>query len=202
MSAAARLFDFLQGADFYRALHEEAANCLADGAGRRWLDVGCGPGLLTRIAARKAYAARGIDADAAMIETARRLAACGGGVVFERASLAEVAAAPERYDVVSASSLLVVTSDPAAALSQIMSLVAPGGVALIIEASQKMSVRGAAAAIASGRLGRRAFMMLVWALARSDRALPDDILAQSGFEARRQPLLGGFANAWIVERRA
>ena len=69
---AAKLFDWLQGADFYHAAHRAAVEHLPPGDGKLWVDVGCGPGLVARLAAARGYRAIGVDRDRHMIA-----AACG-----------------------------------------------------------------------------------------------------------------------------
>ena len=197
---AARLFAWLQDAAFYREAHLAAADLLPGGEGRTWLDIGCGPGVLTRIAADRGYAARGIDRAPEMIDTAVRLAA-------ERNSRAEFAvsdldgaiASEARYDVVSASSLLVVLPDPAAALRRLMSLAKPDGLALIIEASGELTPGRAFSEALRRGFGRRAYMLQVWAAFRSGRTLPRATFDQAGLAASRRPILGGLADAWIVK---
>lgn len=199
--ATARLFAWLQDADFYRAMHLIAADLLPKGGGRTWLDVGSGPGLLTRIAADKGYFARGIDRDSDMIETARRLAAeRRNNAIFEVSDIEKAIREEARYDVVSASSLLVILPDPPAALRQLVSLMKPDGTLLIIEASEKMTRMRALAEVVSGRLGHRAYMLQAWAMFRSGRALPPATFDQPGLRASRFPVLKGSANAWIIER--
>jgi len=66
----ARFFQWLQSADFYRALHAEAVATVPV-TGGRWLDVGCGPGLVTSLAAARGFEALGVDPSAAMVEAAR-----------------------------------------------------------------------------------------------------------------------------------
>ncbi len=195
------LFAWLQGADFYRAMHAAAAALLPPGADRTWLDVGCGPGVLARIAAGRGYAARGVDRDARMIARAQEIArADGSAATFAVGDIETAGEAGERFDVVSASSLLVVLDNPAAGLRRLLALAKPGGVVLIIEASPRMSRLAALKLVLFGRLGRRSHMVLVWATARSSRALPESIFDQTNIRARRYPLLHGLANAWLVKR--
>ncbi len=199
-ASAARLFAFLQDAGFYRDMHLEAASLLTRGDGRSWLDVGCGPGVLTRIAAERGYAARGVDRDPEMIAAAVRLAAeRGSAAKFEVSDIEAALAGGVRYDVVSASSLLVVLSDPAAALRRLVSLAKPDGRVLIIEASPEMTrARAFAAALRRG-FAHRAYMVQVWASVRAGRALPRSTFDQPGLTASRRPMLDGLADAWIVE---
>ena len=69
---AARFFNYVQGAEFYRDLHQQAVSLLPPGSGSLWLDVGCGPGLLTRLAAEHGYQATGFDIDPTMIAQAKK----------------------------------------------------------------------------------------------------------------------------------
>ncbi len=95
------LFGWLHGADFYRATHAEAVALLPTGQGRTWLDVGCGPGLVARLAAARGYTARGVDAAPGMIRKARRIArAHGPAIEYTIATLDSLPAASA--DVVSA----------------------------------------------------------------------------------------------------
>jgi SAM-dependent methyltransferase len=198
-TVAARLFTWIQDAEFYRAMHLGAADMLPYGGGLTWLDVGCGPGVLTRIAACKGYAARGIDRDPQMIKAAR-------GLATERYSAAEFAVADidvevstgQRYDVVSASSLLVVLPKPAEALLQLLNLTKPGGSVLIIEAAPELTRLRAAREFLSGQLGRRAYMLQIWATFRAGRALSCGVFDQPGAIATHRSLLNGLASAWVV----
>jgi 2-polyprenyl-3-methyl-5-hydroxy-6-metoxy-1,4-benzoquinol methylase len=69
----ATLFVWLQGAGFYRDVHQQAVDILPQGNGKTWLDVGCGPGLVARQAAARGYDATGVDADGNMVRAAKRL---------------------------------------------------------------------------------------------------------------------------------
>jgi SAM-dependent methyltransferase len=201
-AAAARLFAWLQDAAFYREMHLAAANLLPAADDRRnWLDVGCGPGVLTRIAGERGYAARGIDRDPDMIEAAVRLAAERRNPAKFAVSDIETAIADEaRYDVVSASSLLVVVPEPAAALRRLVSLAKPDGLVLVVEASREMTRARAFSEALSRGFAHRAYMLQVWATFRSGRTLPHSTFDQPGLTASRHPVLGGLADAWIVKR--
>jgi len=197
----AAVFEWLQGAGFYRELHRASANLLPDGDGQTWLDAGCGPGLMARIAAQKGYLATGIDRDPRMIESARACACKDGNAArYHVSDLDDPHLTIGRYDVVSASSLLVVVSDPEAMLARLEALVRPGGKVLIIEASPSMSRRHAIRAILSGGLGPRSYMLLAWASVRTERTLPVAIFDRAGSRARCFPILDGLVHAWLIER--
>jgi SAM-dependent methyltransferase len=200
MSAgAAWLFAWLQDAAFYHEMHLAAAELLPSGDQRAWLDVGCGPGVLTRIAAERGYAARGVDQDADMIEAAVRLAAERRSPAKFAVSDIETERADEaRYDVVSGSSLLIVVPDPAATLRQLLSLAKPNGHVLIIEASRELTRGRAFAEVLARRIAGRAYILQVWAIFRSGRTLPHSIFDQPGLTAHRHSILGGLVDAWIV----
>ena len=199
----AALFERLQDAQFYRDMHAAALAFVPRNARAKWLDAGCGPGLLARLAAARGADVLAFDADADMIARARRLVAMSArSPIFVCARLDDFAVDGAAYDVVSASSLLVVLPEPREALRRLVSLTRPDGVVLVIEASSGMSRRRAFRMAASGRLGRGAFMLALWANARSGRALPDSVFEQPGLRAQRHPLLDGMASAWIVERSA
>jgi ubiquinone/menaquinone biosynthesis C-methylase UbiE len=198
--AGPALFTWLQDAGFYRGLHEAAADIMGPGHGRSWLDVGCGPGVLARLAADRSYVARGIDRDPRMIAVAQRLAAQRGApVAFATADIETELRSGTRYAVVSASSLVVVTPDPAATLDQLVRLVVPGGKLVVIEASAGMTRWRALGMVLAGRLGQRGYMLMPWAMARSSRTVPDSVFERLAQPATRHALLGGLVNAWVIE---
>jgi len=198
--AGAGLFTWLQDAAFYRGFHAAAADLMGAGDGRSWLDAGCGPGVLARLAAARGFVVRGVDRDSGMIASAGRLATDRGAqVTFATSDLDAELARGRRYDVVSASSLIVVTSDPEDTLVKLCALTAPGGRLLVIEASPQMSRWRALKLLLTGRAGPRGYMFLLWATGRSGRALPNSFFEQSHCRTSRHPLLGGLVNAWVFE---
>ena len=198
--ASAIVFDRLQGAGFYQVLHRAAAGLLPDGDGLTWLDAGCGPGLLARIAAQKGYLATGIDRDIRMIARARVLARKRGSNAIYRVSELDGMHGAGGYDVVSASSLLVVAPDPEETLQRLEAFTKPGGRLLIIEASPSMGRRRALKAVLFGRLGWRSSMLLAWAAMRAGRTLSETVFHQAGRRARCFPLLDGMVHAWLIQR--
>jgi ubiquinone/menaquinone biosynthesis C-methylase UbiE len=97
------------------------------------LDVGCGAGTITVDIARRVAPGRvvGVDAEATVIEQARRLADDAGlgnvELVVGDAS-GPPGAAGGRFDVAHAHQLLLHVADPVAVLGQMLAAVRPGGV--------------------------------------------------------------------------
>ena len=166
--------------------------------GKDWLDIGCGPGLLTQIAARAGYDALGVDRDPDRIAAARRLSAeRGASARFEQADLETLAQRGERFDVVSASSLLVVLADPAGALRRLVGLTKAGGAVLVIEAAEAMSIARA------GRLSCRAASgdavpAVLWAYVRTGRTLDWSAFDQPDLHLSRFRLLTGLVEVNLV----
>ncbi len=196
---AARFFSWLSRTDFYAASHAEAVARVPPG-GRTWVDVGCGPGLIALLAARRGFDARGFDASPSMVRAARREAsALGLPAVFEVVALQDLAASGLTSDVVSAASLLAVLSRRLAALAMLWQLVRPGGSLLVVETTPEMRPARAVRHLS----GRGALGLFLWALARNGRSAAGDVesfhpedLAERSFH----PLLGGLLGAWLLGR--
>ena len=193
------LFTWLQGAHFYRDLHQRAVEQLPVGPGRIWLDVGCGPGLVTRFAAERGYSAKGVDADPSMIKAAKRLAKVHrSSAEFE---VANIDGLPERYaDVVSAASLLAVLDDKSSGLKSLWRCVRPGGHLLIIEPTNQMNPENAKKLIGVDLPQKRISGLRLWAAARQNRAVDPKIY--DAIEAERQyvDLLHGLVGAWVFRK--
>lgn len=209
MSAfSAWFFARVQAADFYRALHREAVALLPSPApGARWFDVGCGPGLVARLAAERGYRVLGTDLDPAMVAQARRQGhRAGSSATFEAADL--LADPPgggtgPRFEVVSAASLLVVLDDRAAGLRRLLARVAEGGTLLLVEPDASMTPQAAAALRArlGPALGQGAWVLSLWARTRRpERAIRAEDLQVPGWTLRRDVLLDGLVNAWRLTR--
>jgi ubiquinone/menaquinone biosynthesis C-methylase UbiE len=102
------------------------------------LDVGCGPATLTVDLARHVPggAVIGVDASAAVLDSARELAAGSGlsNVSFQQANAYELPFADDTFDVVFAHQLLQHLSDPLAALREMKRVAKPGGIVAVRDA--------------------------------------------------------------------
>ena len=192
------LFTWLQGADFYRDLHRCAVQSLPPGKGKTWLDVGCGPGLVTRLAAEHGYRAQGVDTNPRMIKTAQRLARHHhSSAAF---AIGNIAASPLSADMVSAASLLAVLDDKPAGLHALWRCVHPGGHLLIIEPTARMNLVNAKAAMASGLPRKRINGLRLWAAVRQNRAVDPALFDGLASKRRYIELLQGLVGAWIFEK--
>lgn len=199
---AAALFARLQAARFYREAHAEAVATLPVGHGRRWSDVGCGPGLLARLAAARGYQVTGYDFDHAMLTVARchpAASTVSGG--FKACDLATLAALKPAADVVSAASLLAVLPDSQQALRDLLACVAPGGRLLLIETTHRMRLGLALRWLWHNGWGEGGLWLLLWAMVRHGRTIVDEAwVGQLNLTCNYRETLGGMLGIWCVER--
>lgn len=197
----ATLFTWLQGASFYRDLHQQAVDLLPLGEGKTWLDVGCGPGLVSRQAAAKGYDVTGVDTDARMLRAARRLACWQGSTArFRQGNLDSLVG--QRADVVSAASLLAVLDDPAAGAAILWNGVLPGGYLLLIEPTAAMNAANAQQLICTGWLPKKRLSGLkLWSHAREGRAVSADVFTPAdAVRIQQVELLDGLVGAWVFQK--
>jgi ubiquinone/menaquinone biosynthesis C-methylase UbiE len=111
------------------------------------LDVGCGPGSLVRKLAREVELAYGCDADHYMLEQAQKLAAEEGlyNVEFLVGTLPDLPYAPDRFEVVTATNVIFLQRNPAAALCDMAKVCKPNGLIAMLNPSPQMSVAAATA---------------------------------------------------------
>ncbi|WP_251151750.1 methyltransferase domain-containing protein [Cellulosimicrobium sp. Marseille-Q4280] len=102
------------------------------------LDVGCGPATVTVDLAERVAGGRvvGVDASAAVLDSARDLAAQRGtaNITFQQANAYELPFADGTFDVVYAHQLLQHLSDPIGALREMKRVAKPGGLVAVRDA--------------------------------------------------------------------
>jgi ubiquinone/menaquinone biosynthesis C-methylase UbiE len=191
----ARFFEWLQAADFYRRLHAEAV-AQVPGAGGRWLDVGCGAGLVAGLAAARGFEVTGCDTSAAMVAVAREVTPHAR---FEQCSLEGLVARGATAEVVSAASLVLLLASPAEGLASLWKLVAPGGRLLVVETTSALRF---SSALRHAR-GRADAGLVLWGLARGGRTVAPvlDAFSPPGLATvARYPLCAGLVGAWLFTR--
>ena len=100
-------------------------------AGVSLLDVGCGAGLFAEPLARLGADVVGVDPAPAAIKAARRHAEeTGARLAYRAATVEELAAEPQRFDVVSMMEVIEHAADPKSFVTAAASLVKPGGLFL------------------------------------------------------------------------
>lgn len=200
---SAYFFNLVQSAAFYRNLHRQAILLLPPGLGARWVDIGCGPGLVTRLAADHGYEATGFDIDPAMIKQARLQAKrINSPAHFEEAGLDKLVERRIKVDVVSAASLLAVLHGREDVTQCLLACVKDDGVLLIIETTEAMKPKAAQQWLKKNGYGKRNWILLLWAWARSKgQAISKSQLDVPGYRVERVDLLEGLVAAWFIRRR-
>jgi trans-aconitate 2-methyltransferase len=96
--------------------------------GGTWLDLGCGDGRLTRLAADRLGAGEvvGVDSSPAMIEAARS-GGGGGRFTWREGAVEDVLGSGERYDLVLCNAALQFVPNHPVTVPKLLDLVAPGG---------------------------------------------------------------------------
>src|SRR5258708_6794741 len=197
---AAFIFSWIKGGDFYCDLHKAAVELLPPGSGKTWIDVGCGPGLVARLATERGYWVRGIDASKQMIQTAQRLARKARLTTeFKTGDVFDLL--PESAEVVSAASLLAVLGDKPAGLRSLWQGLRPGGSLLVIEPTAHMTLENANRAIKNGLSGKRINGLRLWATVRQGNTVDPAIYERLGAEkVSFTPMLQGLVGAWVIQK--
>lgn len=104
-------FWWLQSQTFYKKIHLDAlelANITATKETRTWADIGCGTGLVSKLATKKQYAVSSFDKDKWMIQFAQIIHIFHPKRKFYTADVIHI---KEKFDVITAISLLSVVKD-------------------------------------------------------------------------------------------
>jgi len=135
-------FSTVQANPGWRAILESFARFVDPAASTRLLDVGCGPGALVDIF-RQDYriAAYGTDAEPGMLHQA----SAHYGDFFAAGRLPQLPYADGSFDLITATNVIYLVDNPAAALQEINRLLKPTGIFAMLNPSEKMTVTTATA---------------------------------------------------------
>jgi SAM-dependent methyltransferase len=116
-------------ADRYDAVNDGFNGYVLDLVGRddRVLDIGCGNGRLTRLAAARARSATGVDLSGPMLATARARAAEVPNVAFEQGDVQVHPFAEGGFDLAVSRFGVMFFADPVAAFANVRRALSPGG---------------------------------------------------------------------------
>ncbi|MHB8841067.1 MAG: class I SAM-dependent methyltransferase [Candidatus Aquicultor sp.] len=133
-------FEKVQNTPWYRKILQEFVDFLEVTPEMSVLDVGCGPGYLTRLLAEKAAAAACVDLAPTMVEKAKELAEREG---IENASylVGSAVALPEKseaFDLAVATSVIYLVEDPVLAVKEMARVVKKGGRVAMLNPSDTM----------------------------------------------------------------
>ena len=107
--------------------------------GQRVLDVGCGPGALVRLFARRGCHVIGVDADPALVARAEELAAGLPGAEFRQGSVLDLPFAAEEFDTVTATNVIFLLPDPVAGLKEMARVCKVGGHVAMLNPAARLS---------------------------------------------------------------
>jgi SAM-dependent methyltransferase len=194
---SARFFAWVQDAGFYAELHRVAV-ALVPPSGGRWLDVGCGPGLVAGLAADAGFDAVGVDRDPDMVRLAERRHRGRDALRFETGDLETIV--PCSADVVSAASLLAALPEPRAGVRRLWDAVRPGGTLLLVETTEQMTP-DRAGRIAAGLPPHGRVALTLWSHARRGRAVDLGMLSNVGATTvATTPMLDGLVAATVLTK--
>ena len=116
-------------ADTIASVHVDVVEALEPRNGERWLDLGCGSGGVTELAAARGARVTGIDLSPRLVEVARARAAAGGYDIEYAVGDCQdlVGIADASYNVVSSSVGVMFAPDHAATARELARVVRPGG---------------------------------------------------------------------------
>lgn len=144
--------------------------------GEKVLDVGCGTGIVARLAAGEVGGAgevAGLDPHSGMLEVARAVAPEGSDIAWHQAGAEEIPLAADTFDVVLCQMSLMFVPEPKRALAEMERVLAPGG-RLLVGVPGEPAAPFAELADALGRhVGpeARGFLLQVFSLGERERLL-------------------------------
>lgn len=119
LTSSARLFETLQRIPWYRQMLQDWVSTLDSDTGGDWLEVGCGPALLTAILGSRGRHAIGLDHSSTMLRHATSLPEVSmADIGLVQGSATALPFAPQSFDRVVAASLINVVPDPVSVLKE------------------------------------------------------------------------------------
>lgn len=180
-----RWFLFEIGAGYYTEklasgpeaeLRAEFAEWLSPAAEARVLDVGCGPGHLARLFARRGCRVTGVDRGRRLLQLARRWSrhsseGNAGSIEFHRAPAERLPFPDNSFDLVTATTVVYFVAKPAAVLREMIRVTRPGGIVATLDPHASMDRSSVRDYCERRRLGPQdTRKLLTWAIA-SERCL-------------------------------
>lgn len=162
------IFLWLQNQVFYRTLQANVLESIPQTtADKVWADIGCSTGLITRLAQTKGYRVTGYDINVLSLFIAKVLSYFQNNLTYKHQDFFTIT---EKFDVISATSLLSVIDDESKALASLVSLLKDDdSVLVIIEPTEKMSLNNVYALIDGIKSWWFYKGLLLWAKAREGK---------------------------------
>lgn len=172
---------------------------------KKWLDAGCGSGLLARWLAGRGADVDGIDGAPEMIRIARSAAE---GQEYEgrlRFQVADVGALPfpdSSFDGVLCSSVLEYSDTPESCLAEIARVTKPGGRLLIsVPNAESMARAGLRVSfLLTNRIGTPRPRYMAHSKSQYSRAALSSLLSGCGFKSEYVAAFGSGLNVWLSTR--
>ena len=140
---------------------------------KSWADIGCSTGLLTRLAHHLNYHVTGYDLDALSLKIARLLSYNQKDIHYKNQDFHTL---DEKFDMISATSLLSVVEDKKQSLDKLISLLKNSDSTLIlIEPTEKLSVKNVYTLIHNIKTFWFYKGLLLWAKAREGKAISESL---------------------------
>ncbi|HFQ61619.1 MAG TPA: class I SAM-dependent methyltransferase [Epsilonproteobacteria bacterium] len=169
------IFLWLQSQTFYKELQASAVEPIASAqrSDQRWADIGCSTGLLTRLAHRLHYHVTGYDLDVVSLKVAKLLSSRLKDIHYIHQDFHTI---HNKFDVVSATSLLSVVENKTESLNKLIDLLKNNDATLIIiEPTEKMTVKNVQKTIVDFKTFWLYKGLLLWAKAREGKAVSTEV---------------------------
>lgn len=173
------LFSYLQTQEFYKNIHQYALELLDNKPTKhnnKWADIGCGMGIMGKIASENSYNVSAYDLDKYMVFWAQYLNKKNKKLHFE---LKDVMNVIESFNVVSATSLLSVVTEKELVLTKLVSLLKDDQSTLIlIEPTKEMSLKNVWKQCMNLKSLYYYKMLFIWAKVREGKAVDINMFAK------------------------